>query len=284
MCSHGCCSPCPSGTLQELALPVFLFSSSLSGVAARPDESSKTLKCLVCKLGTWVNTSSVLSPHYPLRLLSHLAHLSVLASVPSHSLPWTGLLRAAFPALRRLSYVPPSLPPCWRSQDSDGGASACRIGPPGMRSGYFAWMDCLYDHSFLHTRQVPAKAQRAFSGRFCARCALCALRFSSRSRTVIGVGISLPRSNESDSAFWVLTLFFLSIDFHHRCCCCFLFSSSVVFFPLPWACVALACVVDCLGAIGLRHPSTNRDGTYSIFITMVLFVESAMPISPVTAT
>ena len=55
----------------------------------------------------------------------HLALLSVLARVPSRSISWVGLLCAVFPAPCRLSYVPPWPSPCWRSQDSDGGASAC---------------------------------------------------------------------------------------------------------------------------------------------------------------
>ena len=77
----------------------------------------------------------------------------------------------------------------------------------------------------LQRSQEPAKTKCAFLRRCCTRCSLCALRFSSRSRT-IGLGISSPGSNGSNSAFWVLTPFFLSMDFRRRCCCRFLFSSS----------------------------------------------------------
>lgn len=80
------------------------------------------------------------------------------------------MLRAVFPCLRGLSCVSPRPSPCWSSHYSEGGASACRTGPPGRLLGYFARMDCLCDCTSPDTwsftsvdrSHVPARDKRTF--------------------------------------------------------------------------------------------------------------------------
>ena len=169
----------------------------------------------------------------------HLALLSVLARVPSRSISWVGLLCAEFPAPCRLSYVHHGL---LRVEGPKILMVELQLVREYLESVqlYFSW----HSSSFvsLGRSKVPAKAKHAFLWPCYTRCALWALQFSSRLRTV-GVDISLLGSSGSNSAFWVLTLFFLSIDFCYRCCC-FSFLAQFVSSPLPSACAALACVID----------------------------------------
>ena len=166
----------------------------------------------------------------------HLALLSVLARVPSRSISWVAQysqLHADFPMFHHglLRVEGPKIL-----------MVELQLVREYLESVqlYFSW----HSSSFvsLGRSKVPAKAKHAFLWPCYTRCALWALQFSSRWRTV-RVDISLLGSSGSNSAFWVLTLFFLSTDFCYRCCC-FSFLAQFVSSPLPSACAALACVID----------------------------------------